>query len=401
MSNMVSKATVDFVVDQISNNATTFLSMYTSDQDTSDSYYSGLVPNLGYNVAMIVIWGILLGIHVLFLYYKQYWFAVTLICTGILEVLGYIGRTWSHYNVYAMNGYLLQMVSLTIAPIFLMAGMYYQLAKLIEVYSHRYSLLPSPMAYSQLFIVSDIVSLVVQAAGGGISGEAVDNFEPLDKGEHVFVAGLALQVASMSIFIFLWLHFVFVVFYKPRMDFLNIKNPFLIGKIWKVKQVDIDPIYREKYHFLRNSDKKWNKFTLSYFCWAFTVATCCIFARCAYRLAELVDGFQGYIITHEDYFIVLDGVMIAFATVIMTVFYPGFAFDGRNVSIPITKGRVDPETVAQDDVESGRFVELTNSSNDGTIEEKEDTSSLFASNKESDQPAKKGFKKLLKFQFKK
>lgn len=69
----------------------------------SDSLYGDMVPNLRFNVTMIVIWGILLGIQVIQVIMRQYWFTVAFICTGILEVIGYVGRTCSHYNVASLD----------------------------------------------------------------------------------------------------------------------------------------------------------------------------------------------------------------------------------------------------------------------------------------------------------
>ncbi|CAI4786779.1 ANL_collapsed_G0050220.mRNA.1.CDS.1 [Saccharomyces cerevisiae] len=313
----------------------------------SNSLYGGMVPNLRFNITMIVIWGILLTIHVVQLLMRQYWFSIAFVCTGILEVLGFIGRTWSHSNVADMDAFLLNMICLTIAPVFTMGGIYYQLAKLIEVYGHRFSLLPSPMAYSFIFICSDIVSLVVQAVGGGLCGVAVTDGTSTTTGNHVFIAGLAIQVASMAIFLMLWFHFLFRIYISVRWEHIN-SRPISLSLL-KISQTEVDYLYREKFHFLRLEPKRW---VFHYFNLAMTVAVLTIFTRCCYRLAELVVGWDGYLITHEWYFIILDALMMAIATVTLTIFHPGFAFKGRSTSIPITPGHVDPETLPHtDDVE--------------------------------------------------
>lgn len=213
----------------------------------SNSLYGGMVPNLRFNITMIVIWGILLTIHVVQLLMRQYWFSIAFICTGILEVLGFIGRTWSHSNVADMDAFLLNMICLTIAPVFTMGGIYYQLAKLIEVYGHRFSLLPSPMAYSFIFICSDIVSLVVQAVGGGLCGVAVTDGTSATTGNHVFIAGLAIQVASMAIFLMLWFHFLFRIYISVRWEHIN-SRPISLSLL-KISQTEVDYLYREKFHF--------------------------------------------------------------------------------------------------------------------------------------------------------
>lgn len=50
----------------------------------------------------------------------------------------------------------------------------------------------------------------------------------------------------------------------------------------------------------------------------------CIYIRSIYRTVELVQGWEGYLITHESYFIGLDGVMMILAVAVFNVFHPGF-----------------------------------------------------------------------------
>lgn len=314
------------------------------------SYYFGMVPNKAYNIALLVLWSVLLALHFFLLIYKQWWFSTAFLCCGILEVIGYAGRVVSHYNVYKVHPYVAQMVCLTIAPVFTMGGMYYQMAKLIEIYGHRFSFLSSPTAYSYFFIAFDIVSLAVQAAGGGVAAVAADDHNSARTGTKTFIGGLSLQVATMSIFMMLWVWFCYNVYVKPRMKHSNSKWPSF--KVLRTDPTVVDYLYREKYTDLRINPNRW---VFQYFPLAFSVAVCCVFARCAYRLAELVNGWSGWIITHENYFIILDGLMMLLATVLMTIFHPGFAFHGRSLSIPITRGRVDPETlmtVSQDSIVS-------------------------------------------------
>lgn len=255
-----------------------------------------------------------------------------------------------------MNPFLLQMICLTIAPVFTMGGIYYQLAKLIEIYGHKYSLLPSPMAYSYIFICFDIISLAVQAAGGGVAGSESSSGDDSTQGDNIFIAGLALQVASMSIFMMLMGHMYYVAYVETRFKHIGRKK--FSFSIFKIKQSEIDYLYRKKYHDLRQNPDRWS---FHYFPYALTLAVLTVFVRCCYRLAELVAGWSGYLITHENYFIILDSLMMALATTTLTVFHPGFAFNGRSMAIPITHGRLDPETVVvhhtETDKEQGSFSE--------------------------------------------
>lgn len=61
---------------------------------------------------------------------------------------------------------------------------------------------------------------------------------------------------------------------------------------------------------------------------ALAIATLTIFTRSVYRVAELAGGFDGTIANDEVLFEVLEGPMIMIATIALTVFHPGFSFEG-------------------------------------------------------------------------
>lgn len=300
----------------------------------SGDYYNGMTLNLGYNVAMIAIWGVLLGVHVILLVLKQHWFSVGFICSGILEVLGYVGRTWSHFNGYALNGFLLNIICLTICPVFTLGSLYYQLSKLIEIHGRQFALLRPSILYANIFICSDIISLVIQASGGGVAGTESSQGINVRPGTRVFVAGLAFQVASLSIFTLFMCHFIFKVYIQTRWEYLGRRSYSL--SIFKVSQRELDYMYNERYHALRMMPDRW---VFRYFIHALTASILLVFVRCAYRLAELNNGWSGYLAVHENYFIILDGVMMSLAVTIMTIFHPGFAFRGRHFSVPISGSR--------------------------------------------------------------
>lgn len=50
----------------------------------------------------------------------------------------------------------------------------------------------------------------------------------------------------------------------------------------------------------------------------------CIYARSIYRTIELLQGWSGYLISHERYFIALDGAMMVLAVVVFNVIHPGW-----------------------------------------------------------------------------
>ena len=50
----------------------------------------------------------------------------------------------------------------------------------------------------------------------------------------------------------------------------------------------------------------------------------CVYARSIYRTIELAQGWSGYLITTERYFLALDGAMMVAAVVVFNVFHPAW-----------------------------------------------------------------------------
>jgi 4-amino-4-deoxy-L-arabinose transferase-like glycosyltransferase len=95
-----------------------------------------------------------------------------------------------------------QFICITIAPAFLTASIYLCLARIIIAHGEQYSRL-RPRTYSLLFVGFDLLSLVLQAAGGALAALA-DTAPDADRGVNIMIAGLALQVFSLLVFMALW-----------------------------------------------------------------------------------------------------------------------------------------------------------------------------------------------------
>lgn len=97
------------------------------------------------------------------------------------------------------------LICLTIGPTFLSAALYLCLARIIIVYGTQLSRF-QPRTYTVTFISCDFASLILQSIGGGITATAGDQ-SISNAGVHIMVAGLALQVFSLVVFMFLCLEF--------------------------------------------------------------------------------------------------------------------------------------------------------------------------------------------------
>ena len=95
------------------------------------------------------------------------------------------------------------LICLTIAPAFFTAAIYICLGRIVIVYGEDISRI-RPRTYTILFVTCDIIALVLQAAGGAITSIADSDQKSLgDTGVNIMIAGLAFQVASLTLFIVL------------------------------------------------------------------------------------------------------------------------------------------------------------------------------------------------------
>ena len=166
----------------------------------------------------------------------------------------------------------MQIVCLTIAPAFLAAGIYLTLSRIVITFGPENSRI-KPLSYPKIFIPCDFGSLVLQAMGGGMASAASHSGKSPDTGDHIMVAGLALQVFTLFLFQLLCLDFA--VKTLRRMNAMG--------------DAALDPTHAK----LRASAK----FRL--FLVALALATVCIFIRSIYRVAELAEGWEGALIKNQ------------------------------------------------------------------------------------------------------
>jgi hypothetical protein len=91
--------------------------------DTSNYYYR---ISLGANAAFAALFGVSLLAYLFTYIFTRRAFAFTfaMLSGVILEVIGYAGRLMSWQNQWDQNGFLIQIVCLTIAPAFMAGGIY-------------------------------------------------------------------------------------------------------------------------------------------------------------------------------------------------------------------------------------------------------------------------------------
>lgn len=207
------------------------------------------IPTLPGNAAYLGIFGILLiAQSFLGIRYKTWGFLAGVFFGMILEIVGYVGRIMLHDNIFNKNNFILYLIGLTIGPAFITAAIYLCLGRIIYIYGAGLSFLTSKWI-TIIFVTCDIISLVLQAAGGAIASTA-DDEDNNQMGIDIMIAGLASQVVSLVLFIVFCALFAWRVFRNPlklESEFaaLRISRRFrgmLFGKLTTL--VSIGTVYR-------------------------------------------------------------------------------------------------------------------------------------------------------------
>ncbi|KAG6916826.1 hypothetical protein DXG01_005211 [Tephrocybe rancida] len=201
--------------------------------------------------------------------------------------LGFALRFAVHSNPNSISLYAIQNLFVILSPCAFIAADYVLLGRLTVYLGAEKYLVISPLKITRYFVVSDVLTFLVQAAGGGLSASASGS----TLGARIFLAGLILQLVSFA---------VFIVIYG----------------------IFLQRVHKDSRLWGRDGSEAW------YNDWralagALCVSCCGILIRSFYRVIELSQGYQGYFATTEGYFYGLDTLPLLIAIVIYTPFWPG------------------------------------------------------------------------------
>jgi hypothetical protein len=242
--------------------------------------------------------------------------ALCLGCTG--EAVGYGGRLMLYNDPFDDNGFIIQICCLIISPAFVSAGIYLTLKHIVINFGEQWSRLP-PVWYTRIFITGDILSLVLQGAGGGLASTADNGSSMQDTGTNMMIAGVIFQVVILAFFGY------FLAEYTLR-------------------------TYRRRDQLSVESIELFHATSFRCFMAAIIVAYVGILVRCIYRIPELTGGWRSELMRNEPEFIVLEGVMIVIAVGVLTVFHPGYCFPALGDTIG-KKNKINRKSMEDSDVE--------------------------------------------------
>ncbi|KAK3312972.1 parasitic phase-specific protein PSP-1 [Apodospora peruviana] len=267
-------------------------------------------PSIAGNGVVIGLFALSALVHIVQGWKWKTWdFAICIVIGCLDEIVGYIGRIMLHNDPFSFGAFLMQtrIVCITTGPVFFCSAIYVQLSRTI-VHLDRSLSRFTPKLLVWTFIPVDILSLVLQATGGALSS-VLDN---PDIGVWTSMAGLILQVVTLLIFVSLFVDYV----------------------VRYIRQASLEPRLKIFLGFLFGS-------------------IILILVRCAYRIAELREGYDGELIHEEVSFMILESLMVLLAVFCLHVGHPGIAF-----GVKVKGSKDEKEMGSGGDIEDSREIPM-------------------------------------------
>jgi hypothetical protein len=87
-------------------------------------------PSLPANATFLALFGLAMVMHIyLGIHWRSWWFMAFMISGCIFEMIGYGGRIMLYRNPFSFPGFLIQIITITGAPVFFTAAIYVTLSK--------------------------------------------------------------------------------------------------------------------------------------------------------------------------------------------------------------------------------------------------------------------------------
>ncbi|KKZ63099.1 hypothetical protein EMCG_00309 [[Emmonsia] crescens] len=244
-------------------------------------------PSKAAAVVFIVLFLPTTSFHTFQLVKKRVWFFIPIVIGGIFEVVGYSARAVSSTQapIFTDIPYIIQSLFLLLAPALFAASIYMELGRIIAIlHGEKLSVIRRTWM-TKIFVTGDVLSFVIQGAGGGIMASGTDS--NLSLGQKIIIVGLCIQLIFFGLFII-----VSVIFHR-RMA----ASPTTASLSIRVS---------------------WRKYLYSLY-----AVSVLIMIRSIFRVAEYVQGADGTLLRNEAYLYIFDAALMWILMVLLNVVHPG------------------------------------------------------------------------------
>ena len=169
------------------------------------------------------------------------------------------------------------------APALFAASIYMELGRIVLMVRGEKNLFIRRTWLTKIFVIGDVVSFLLQAGGAGLLASGKQNM--INTGNNIIIVGLFFQIVFFGLFV------VAGLIFHLRMS----KAPTQLSY-----------------------ERPWAKHMMSLY-----IVSILIFVRSIVRTVEYIEGYGGYLMSHEIFLYVFDAVPMFFAVVCMIVIHPG------------------------------------------------------------------------------
>ncbi|KAF2675155.1 RTA1 like protein, partial [Microthyrium microscopicum] len=263
--------------------------------------YWGYRPNVPVNMAF----AIMMGVVMIIVLVQGIWtrrfkkYTAMMFIGSVMEILGFVARIYAYSYPFSDLSFITQLTTLTLAPAFYAAAIYFSLARIVVTFGAENSRI-QPKFIPRIFITCDVVSLILQGGGGAYAAYLAQREKMPDNGNYTMIGGLSFQALTLLVF-------------------LSLGADFGIRTIKAYKNggtMNENPEARR----LRSS-KRFRAMLAS-----LTLAAILIFMRSIYRVAELSEGWKGDLMSTESFVIWLESVPVAISGFLLAIFHPATCF---------------------------------------------------------------------------
>lgn len=171
-----------------------------------------------------------------------------LVVAGAMEIVGYSARLYISTHTtdrQTTTPYLIYALFVLLPPILLILVNYYVAGRLLGIIQKpvRAIIKLQPSQIAKLFFASDVITLIVQAAGAGML--AIDDSSFRDPGMATGLVGLAIQLAFFLAFMWILLYIrMKKSFWEPLVAKLPTAGKIYFGLWWTTVMLLIRTVYR-------------------------------------------------------------------------------------------------------------------------------------------------------------
>ncbi|KAK5689536.1 hypothetical protein LTR97_012876 [Elasticomyces elasticus] len=234
-------------------------------------------PSLAASVLFAILFGITTAWHMLQLAKSRSWYFIPVLLGGIFEIVGYAARAVSHSQApeLTLGPYVIETLLLLVAP------------PLVD--GEKYSLIRKKFL-AKSFVASDLICFFVQLGGAGLMSSS--HATTAATGSHIVLAGLLVQILIFGFFVL-----VAAVFHR---------------------RMKAEPTAKVASIATLKNKTQWQKYLYLLY-----GTSALVLVRNVARVAEFIEGFEGFIILHEVFLYVFDAVPMLVVSFAFNFWYPG------------------------------------------------------------------------------